>query len=303
MTTQKKKSKVRRVQAVGFATLNPNFVVVFQSYSPNKGDKVFAYPPENSEEEFKLPKQTDDARNFVILLAPEKYHELYRHAKRIHRLLICGRGQVQQLLDTGVPIVDAEIKNGKVTKSLSFRTVDDLRQIIDEDASPLKIPAVKTKKSVSVIEKPKKVKKKPTKKKKSKKKTSATAEAPELLPLLKEIKADFDGDAVDYQNAVLIPIILRLLKDMDRNEFKDQCKLLEENVENTKLCKKLYSFLEKKYTVGGGRKLSLATRKYVDEDEQYEIEELAEKYGLSAKDLKWSIKAVRKLEASVAEDR
>jgi len=293
--TKKKKSKVRKVHAVGLATMKPTFVVVFHIHSPNTGGKVFVYPPEGEEEEFKLPKQTDESRNYVILTAPEKYHELYRHAKRIHRLLICGKGQPEQLLSLGVPIIDAEMKNNKVVRSLSFKTADELRNIIEEDAVLIKITPRKSHKKQTTIK---------PRKKQSKNKNATIpekTEAPELLPILKEIKSSFSGDNIEYQDAVLIPIILRIIKDMDRSEFKEHCKLLEENVENTELCKKLYTFLEKKWDVGGGRRLSKAARLYLDAKKPKKISALSKKYNLSSKDLTWVVKAVRKLEAAVSE--
>lgn len=291
--TKKKKSKIRRVSAVGLAAMNPNFVVVFHIHSPNEGGKVFVYPPDGDDvADFKLPKQTDDSRNYVILTAPERYQELYRHAKRIHRLLICGKGQVDYLLSIGAPIIDAEMKNGKIVRSLSFKTTDELRRIIEEDAGLIKLrrDGKQPKKTTT------------TKSKSSPKSASATAvEVSELLPILKDIKSDFSGDGEDYQNAVLIPTILRIIRDMDRAEFKQQCKLLEEEGVSKKLCGRLYNFLEKKWEIGGGKRLSKAVRSYLDAKKPSKIGVLAKKHGVSQKDLNWVLKAVRKLEAAVAE--
>ena len=294
--TKKKKSKVRKVYAVGLAAMNPNFVVVFHIHSPKKGDKVFAYPPDNEDEEFHLPKQTDDSKNYVILTAPEKYHELYRHAKRIYRLLICGKGQIDQLLSIGVPIIDAEIKNGKVIRSLSFKTTEELQRIIEEDADLIKIVP----KNISSKSFPSK---KPVEKQPKKKSTTSSkkSKAPDLLSILKEIKGSFSGDNVEYQDAVLIPTILRIIRDMNRDEFKEHCKLLEENVENKKLCRKLYAFSEKKWDVGGGRRLSKASRLCLNSKKPKKIEVVAKKYNLSKKDLKWVLNAVKKLEAAISE--
>lgn len=291
------KKKIPRVMAVGLSVLNPDFVVVFHAYSPREDDKVYAYPPRQADEEggedFEVPEPEDGERNFVILTAPDRYQELRPWANRIYRLLICGKGQLDQLLDLDVPIIDAHVKNGRVVSSISFDTADDLHNLIEDEAQPLQL-GQKRKKS----RKKKRRKKATTPKEKPEEQPEETDELDsELLPMLREIREQFDGEVVEFENAVLIPTVFRLIKEMDRAEFKERCKWLESNGIDKHLCRQLYRYMERKRDrgEGGGLKLSRAVQKYLTGEKK--VDALVRSYGLPARDIRWVANAVRKLEA------
>lgn len=281
--------KIPRVMAVGLSVLNPDFVVVFHAYSPNENDKIFAFPPREAEEEFEVPEPEDGERNFVILTAPERYLELRPWADNIYRLLVCGKSRLEQLLELDIPIIDAKVEDGRVVASISFEAADDLRNLIEEEAEPLRLGKGK---------KRKKGREKRRRKKAVVEQEEAVAETDsELLPILRDIQDQFDGEVLEFENAVLIPTVFRLIREMDRDEFKERCKWLESNGVDKKLCRTLYHYMERKRDrgEGGGLKLARAVQKYLTGKKK--VGALASGYGLPVKDIRWVANAVRKLEA------
>lgn len=288
MATKKQKFKKRpipKVAAVGFASYNPQVLVVFTAYSPDPNDRIYMYK-EGEELEF---ASDDGQKNYVILTAPERILDLRPYADRIHRLLVFGTPD--QLSKLGLPILDVEIDdNGKISR-VAERELNDLRNDIDQKAIIVKL------KKAGVKAKPKKQEPEKSKKKIKAKQVaedSSDQEAENLIDRLRRIQSTFSGDKVDFENVVLFPTFLRLCKQIKKSEFLETCdEMLDFEVDEDEVTSLKDFVLHHQKTLGKAARKILWPK---DPDKGYSIKKAAAKYNVNPKDVKLIVLGVKQLQ-------
>lgn len=296
MITHKKKKKLAATaptaKAVGVVSYTPHVFVVFGAYSSRPTeDQIFNFPRLDGKD-FDLPA-ADKGKNYVMLLAPDRLAELQPYADRIHRLLVFGRPDEVESL--GLPIIDAVVKDGKITSSLTHR-VDELRHKIETCAVDLPLQAVK-----------------PSRKDKTapSRKAAASSKEPQeqrevtpgkLLSQLRQIKQAFTGDAdkVEFEDTIMIPTILRLVREVKRSEFARACTVVRKRYGvSGKLVKSFQAHIEEQ--AGSGSTLGRAARAYLwpKKAKRPDLTELAKKYGCELSDLRLVVLSVQRLHEMV----
>jgi hypothetical protein len=281
---KKKKKKIPRVGCVGFASFNPQVIVVFTAYSSNPNDRVYYYRSANRDEWDVPDPEHEDGKSYVILTEPEKITDLRPHTKKIHRLLVFGTpGQLQEL---GIPIVDVKVdETGKVAQ-IEECTIKEIQGRIEEDAVTIKLRKDGVKK----------------KKKKSKKKEVAEADAsqsedPEnekrLLEYLKDLDKEFSGSKVDFENIVMIPMLLRFCREEKRKAFKNSCLEMTEYGIDEETASNFIEFVEARVNT-----LGKAARKILwpkNPEKVPSSKKVGTKYGVDPRDVKLIVHGVRRL--------
>lgn len=283
--------EVPLVKACGFASYSPEVLVVFGAYSssPTK-DRVFSFPPLEGKP-FDLPQQTK-GHNYVMLMNPERLADLRPHADQIHRLLIFGT--CEQLASLGVPVVDTVIKEGRVGEMLK-QTVQSLQEKITTQAVdfPLRLP-VRKKKKKKMVRSPE------TASRSSEKDEAIVVSATSLLGRLRRIKELFSGTKLEFEDTIMIPTILRLVREIKRGEFRQACAALLKYKVSEKLVDKFHTYIEEQTT--SGKTLGRAARTYLwpRSGKRKALDALATTCECSLMDLKLVVVSVRRLQETVA---
>jgi hypothetical protein len=298
MTTHKKKKKLAATapttKAVGVVSYTPHVFVVFGAYSSRPTeDQIFNFPRLDGKD-FDLPA-ADKGKNYVMLLAPDRLAELQPYADRIHRLLVFGRPD--EVVKLGLPIIDAVVKDGKITSSLTHR-VDELRHKIETCAVDLPLQVVKPSRKA-----PPATSSKADPAASSKEMQEKRAVTPgKLLSQLRQIKQAFTGDAdkVEFEDTIMIPTILRLVREVKRSEFARACAVVHKRYGvSNKLVKTFQTYIEEQ--AGSGSTLGRAARAYLwpKKAKRPDLTKLAKKHGCELSDLRLVVLSVQRLHEMV----
>lgn len=291
----KPKKKIAKVRAIGFGNYNPKVLVVFTAYSDRPADRIFMYHPDE-EGNWDLPEdESPEQRNFVIVTAIERLLDLKPYAKRIHRLLVFAKPD--ELVRLGIPTVDVVVdERGRVSK-IEEQDLDTVRGKIENDAVVLRLskkylipsdevsynPGKSSKKAVAEELPKKKLKKKKAKKVAEPIEEPAEEEIPDSLIGYLTWFNDKFSDKVAFENAIMIPTLLRLCKQIEKDEFKESCGTMPKHGVPKKWSKAFYKFIEASLPT-----LGKASRKLIfpKKGKNPSAAKLADKYGVSLRDLK-----------------
>lgn len=287
--------KPRKVKAVGLATCHPQVIAVFNAHSVNSSDEIVMFPPRKEGAVFSIPPTEE--HTYVLATAPDRLAELRKWSPHIYRLLVFGKPEDLQKL--GVPIIDATVEEGKITK-LPTMTVDEFRSKIENEAIPLSL-------KIKVPEPPpvKKPSKLPTKKVKDKpipkpqEDDAASEPDPFLILRFRELQAKFTGNKVEFENLIMIPTLLRLAREIKRNDFKKACRAMIKKGVSSLESRRYRLFIEKKESFG--YKLGVAVREYLGTPaaDRPKILKLARSYDLSPLDVKLVLIGLKKFHAQM----
>lgn len=284
--TKKRKKKIPRVPAVGFCFINPEVLVIFHAYSIDQTARSYVYPPRLEGKEFKIQDDENESA-CVLLTAPQRILDLRPYAASIDRLLVFSIGKPEVLLDMGIPILDAVVENGKIVESIT-QSMDDLRYRIEEDAVVLKLSKKGARAAVPRTPEPE-----PEPEEEAE--PSHVSDSI-LISKLKFIKSNFDGNSVEFEDHVLIPTMLRLIREIKRPKFKSACAALRDFGIPKDTYVGLFNFIEG--IDGNGNDVGKAVRRYLWPDEERprpKIKELAEHYDVSPKDVKFVVLSTKEL--------
>lgn len=280
-TKAKKKRKIPRVKCVGFASYNPQVMVVFTAYSPDPTDRIFTYKSVEKDT-WRLP-ENEDGRHYVILTEPEKITELRPHAKQIYRVLVFGTPT--QLVHLDLPILDSEVDDkGRIVQTPRMK-LDDLRRRIEDEAVVVKLRKPKPKLKKGDLESP--VKKK--------KVTSKSKREPDgsLFSRLKVLNETFTGDKIDFENVVMIPTLLRYCREIKKKKFRKECLAMVDYGLTEKESEEFIEFVEdSQKTLGKAVRLFLWPK---NPDNPPSAKKLAAKIGVDLRDMKLITLGVEKL--------
>lgn len=283
MKKQKKlEAKVPSVPAVGVVSYSPNIFVIFGAYSSRPTeDRIFNFPRKDGKP-FDLPK-SETGNNYVMLLDAGRLEELRPFAARIHRLLVFGVPEEIQAL--GLPIIDAEVtEDGKISKKLTHRP-DELRSKIEQQATGLKLQPVRAKKMVE-----KKADAEP-----SKRSSQPKLDPNSLLGRLRKLQPAFDGDKNKFEDTILIPTILRLVREMKRADFAVACAAVRKAGVDSATVKAFQAYVEEQ--TGSDQTVGRAARSYLwPKKGKPVLEKLAERYQCNLPDLRFVVLGVQRLQ-------
>lgn len=290
------KAKIKKLRAVGFASYKPMLFVVFGTYSTNKRDPVFLFPPKKEGEEFTLPDQ-DGPRNYVMVTAAERLRELKSWSSKIYRVMVFAKPEELEKLD--IPILDAETQDGRIVRILE-QSPDELRERIEKEARLISFKRMLPKPKP----KPKPIPKARVSTKVSPKPTSAVeaaqvdpppADDPKLIAWLKQLRDQFSGSKVEFEDQVLLPSLFRLARQISKAELRKSLKVVGKKGIDSKELKRFRQFLERKGEPG--YRLGQAVRAYLKADPKPKIGKLAKQYGQSVLDIRLTIIGLRKFHA------
>jgi len=282
------KTKFRKVKAVGFAIYNPLTVVVFNAHSADcVHDEVVAFPPKKEGTTFTVGPLKDGSRIYALVTAPERLTELRKWSPYLYRLLIFGKPEDLQKL--GVPIIDAVLENGKVAKILSL-TIEETRAKIENDAVFL---GLKTNVLKHVVVK---------KKKKAPKEPMQPSEQlqdpdPVLIAKFRELQGKFKGSKIEFENLIMIPALLRLAREIKKDEFRKACRAVLAKGVGAATVKRYRLFIEKKGAPG--YVLGQVVRAYYSAPitDRPKLAKLAREHKQSVLDLKLVLLGLKKFHA------
>lgn len=260
---------VGTVKAVGFAFCSPEVIILF---SDAKKDHLHLFPPEKSEPSLDL---SDDSRRHVILLrALEKLGQLNEYGDQIHRLLIFGVSRPDDLLDMGIPLLDAVLNEGKLEPNRR-QTREELLRRIEDEAVDLPLTSLKRGrriKEAAVVEKP-------------------AAPTITFVSQIKALRKLLGKDSpLDFVNDLGIPAVERLMDDITREEFKANCKRLSvDGGLPEKTAHDFYRWVEG-FGEGKGPELGRAVDAYLYPSSSmkgFSVVEISEKFGVDPKDVEF----------------
>ena len=282
-----KTNKFRKVKAVGFVSYNPLTVVVFNAHSADcVHDEVIAFPPKKEGTTFTVGPPKEGSRTYVLVTAPERLTELRKWSSYLYRLLIFGKPEDLQKL--GVPIIDAVLEKGKVAKILPL-TIDETRAKIENEAVFL---GLKTNVLKSIVAK-KKAFQKPEAEVRS---TPLKPQDPDpvLIAKFRELQGKFKGSKVEFENLVMIPALLRLVREIKKGEFRKACRAVLTKGVGAATVKRYRLFIEKKGAPG--YVLGQVVRAYygVPSADRPKLVRLAKDHGQSVLDLKLVLLGLKK---------
>lgn len=280
----KKRRPIPRVKAVGISVYNPVVLVTYGTYSPDIEDNVTIYP-KKGEEEFTLEESSDGHKNFVVLKAVGRALDLRPYADRIHRVIVIG--SPAELSEYGIPVIDAEVKDGRIHKPLTLSGAE-IQDRIENRAVTLKL------KKTGIVGPP------PAEEEEEPEESAPAAEDGTLLGWLLDLQDKFTGSKVEFENQVTIPTILRLIEELERSAFKTACKRLGKWGIEKDDRRAFYRFVEG--IEGGGRAVGEAARSYLWPDKgakKRSLEKLAAHHSVSHRDVKLVVLGTKKLQESL----
>ena len=265
-------------KAVGFVYFSPEAVILFADHKKNH---LHIYPPKN--ESGDLDFSDEKRKHFVILRSFERRFDLKKFSEKIHRLLVFG--DADDLVSEGIPILDAIMEGGKIVAQ-GRQSVEVMLKRIEEEAVDIPLTA----KEGTV-----------RRKKKEPKKSDLT-----FVGQLREIKKAIgkDNEAVDFADHVGAPAVFRIMGDITQEEFKKICKSLTKKSDVSRdLARQFYRWVEG--TEGEGPELGKAVDAYLypaDDDEDATEEEVAQRFSVSAEDIKFVAASYEQLVGEELED-
>lgn len=260
------------VKAVGFAFFSPEVIILF---SDPKKDHLHLFPPEKSEPPLDL---SDTGRRHVVLLrALDKLGKLSEYQDQIHRLLIFGVSRPDDLLDMGIPLLDAVTTDGKL-EPYRRQTREALLKRIEAEAVDLPLVSAprsrRIKQEVAVQKKPK-----------------SAVPAVTFVSQIKELRKLLGKDGpLDFVNDVGVPAVERIMDDLTREEFKSLCKKISvEGGVPEKPAHEFYRWVEG-FGEGTGPELGRAVDAYLYPSSSlkgFSVDEIAKKFNVDRNDVEF----------------
>jgi hypothetical protein len=278
---KRKRKKIPRVKAVGISVYDPIVLVTFGTYSSNPDDSVFIYPKKD-ESDLVVEAPKEGIKNYMILKTIGRALDLRPFADHIYRLIVLGRPA--ELEEYGIPVIDTEIKDGRIHKPLTL-TAADLQKRIEENAVVLKL------KKTGVVGPPPSEEEVPE---------EPIVDDDSLLGFLFSLKDKFSGDKLQFENQVTIPTIFRLIREINRDEFKLVCRKLKKWGIEKEDRRAFYRYVEGIDGTGGA--LGKAARRFLwpkKKTKKVSLNRLAARYEVNEKDLKFVILGTQKLQDSL----
>ena len=191
-----------QVATVGFTFLNP---IVIQHILTVKGDyNVVTYQEGGDEPYF----EADPDANVVILPSIRKAHELLAWEGRFGRLIVLSDGRPDDLVQAGIPIVDAQQDEDDGWHKLTGRTPTYYLIQIQKEAVPFGIKQPSA----------------PKPKKRGRKELDKRSEKCETLDSWLDCLDQLDAD-VDFSAVVEQPTVMYVLGDISAEELKGALKV------------------------------------------------------------------------------
>jgi hypothetical protein len=193
------------IKAVGFAFISPEVVLIM---ADNSSNRLHFYPSASDGRTLDLSEQRP---HWVLLKSPDHIGSMASYADRIERLIVFGRPD--ELLGLGLPILDANVTNGQV-EVIKRSNVKEMLERIQQEAVNLSL--AETEKVYQGL------------KQKERNTMKPRPSGRTFVQQLKDLKAAINksGSGLDFIKQIGVPVVLRMLGDTDREEFKRVCKLM-----------------------------------------------------------------------------
>jgi len=260
-------SQPSSVKAVGFAYFSPEAFVLVANH---KQDHIHLFPAKSTSQPLKL--QREKRRQVVALRALEKLNQLAPHVDDIG--LVVAFGDASDLIDLGVPLMDAEVnEEGKIV-GRPRQSRDELLDRINREAVDLKIDVPLS--SVKLARK--------------KAAESASYTGPtfrqQMLMIRDAIQEAGKKDKFVFANEAAVPSILRLMGDTPRDDFKSACQgMITRGGVPEDLVKAFFKWVEGIDGIGPELGKAVDLLLYSDDDVVRTEHEVAEQYGVDEKDV------------------
>lgn len=195
------------IKAVGFSFISPEVVLIMLDNSVNR---IHFYPSASDGKTLDLSEQKT---HWVLLKSPDHIGSMSSYADRIDRLIVFGRPD--ELLGLGLPILDANVTNGQI-EVIRRSNVKEMLERIQQEAVSLSL--AETEKVYQGF------------KQKERNKMKSRPSGKTFVQQLKGLKAAINksGSNLNFIKQVGVPVVLRLLGDTDREEFKRVCKMMSD---------------------------------------------------------------------------
>jgi hypothetical protein len=195
------------IKSVGFSFISPEVVLIM---ADNSANHMHFYPSASDGKTLDLSEQKP---HWVLLKSPDHIGAMASYADRIDRLIVFGRPD--ELLGLGLPILDANITNGQV-EVIRRSNVKEMLERIQQEAVSLSL--AETEKVYQGL------------KQKERNKMKPRPSGKTFVQQLKGLKAAINksGSNLNFIKQVGVPVVLRMLGDTDREEFKRVCKLMSD---------------------------------------------------------------------------
>lgn len=242
------------VSAVAFAYISPYTLRVL---AVAKGYPIHLYTG-------KEPLQLNGDQNIVMVPNLEKRFELGKYAEHIYRLVLLSKEHWKEIVELGVPILDASISGDRIEMSASGRKVQHYFNEIDRRAV-----------SISLIPPEKQTVAKPAE---SLKKAPSLKTLNEKLDfLMQQLQVD------DFDRIVEQPICTYLIGQMNQGDLEKALKALVSKGGTPEFLRPFYQWL----TGSSGQALSKAAKEFLWPPDQQtkELETVAENFKIDADDL------------------
>jgi len=240
----------KTVKAAAFAFLGPDALRIVLA---NRGYRVSIYSGDP-----KTLMLVSDGNNVVILPNMSKKDSLYKYADKIKYLLLYVDGKASEARTLGIPILDADIVDGRLQLKDS-RTPAEYIELIEKKSSDLTL--VDREKTHSAVKSPNKG-------------------WPETYDAWLSLLEKLVSKDVDFQETVEIPTFMFLAALSDKESLKADIKRIINNEKTKKAA--TYFF---KWLIGDdGKSLSKAYLSFMA-DTEADIYDIAEKYDVEPDDL------------------
>ena len=266
------------VKAVGFAFFSPEVFILFANHTQ---DYIQLYPRKSD-----LTFPHDKRRHIVALRALEKLSHLEQYADQIDLLVIFA--DAAELLDLGIPLMDGELDEDGRVVGRPRQNRDELFSRIHAEAVDLTLT-----RTVPAIQHARR-----------KAKETAAYDGPTFRAQMRSIRdAVKDASGFSFLHDAGIPAVLRLMGDTSRDDFKAACRgIIKHGNASEELVKSFFKWTEG-IDGGVGPELGKAVDAllYSDSDVEQTEEEIAEKYGVDAKDVGFVASTYKQLQDTAEE--
>lgn len=266
------------VKAVGFAYVSPEVILLF---SDHDRQQLHVYPPEDPNEQLKFAN--DGRKHLLLLLSLDALPRLAQWQKKLHRVLIFAKADDLEALR--LPILDAfHDDDGKIMPNRR-QTRDELLNRIENEAIALSL-------DVNAGEQ---------RRAKRRAETAAAYDGPTFRSFLKDLRSMVSPgtDGFTFADDVGVPAVMRLMQDTSQKEFKEACmRMIEVGGLDEDKVKSLFKWVEG--IDGIGPELYRAVEAYLypeNPEEEIDVDDLAQRYCVSADDVRSVSKVYRQLQA------
>ncbi len=255
------------VDAIGFSFISPEVIILTADH---ERFCLHLYPPRNKTgEAFDLP-DLKSRQHIVLVNSVDQIPNLVPLASKIHKLFIFGK------MEEGKPV------------PLVRHTVEELRERIEKESVKFNLAEI----SAQLFSTTRKVQK------------TAMSTTP-LRTRLRQLRELSENSNLEFITEVGIPTLQRLTNEIDSNTFMNACKLLWTKGGLTQVeSRGFYRWVEGYDDNRRGIRLREAVERvlYPEDDDDVDIDKLADELDVDALDIKFVVKSYYDLHTQDEED-